>query len=227
MYPGMSENGFFAEDGQFRSPGKMGRSMNYVNAQFVKSATRFAHYPEGNLADVAFAGRSNVGKSSLINTLLGRKRLARTSNTPGRTQHINFFIVDEAFYFVDLPGYGFAKVPLAVKKQWGPMVDEYLQGRKSLRLVILILDIRRDISPEDRTLMEWLSHYQIPHLFLFTKVDKLSKNALANRRRELGAQLNTSPEELFLFSSKTGRGREDLWKVIKEAGRGFRTDESS
>jgi len=118
-------------------------TMVVKSAEFIKSATNVAHYPEGSYPDVAFAGRSNVGKSSLINTLIQRKRLARTSNTPGRTQHINFFCVNDNLFFVDLPGYGFAKVPRALKTSWGPMVEEYLSRRRNLRLVILILDVRR------------------------------------------------------------------------------------
>ncbi len=194
------------------------RFMNYINARFVKSAVKSSHYPEDDLPDVAFAGRSNVGKSSLINALLGRKRLARTSNTPGRTQQINFFMVEDSLYFVDLPGYGFARVPLEVKRRWGPMVDEYLRGRKNLRLVLVILDIRRDPSPDDLTLVEWLDHYGIPHVFVFTKTDKLSKGAAALRSRELGDALGAERKQLYLFSSKTGLGREELLGVIREVG---------
>ncbi|MDD5475182.1 MAG: ribosome biogenesis GTP-binding protein YihA/YsxC [Syntrophales bacterium] len=186
---------------------------NFI-AEFVKSATRFSHYPDGTYPDVAFAGRSNVGKSSLINTLLGRKRLARTSGTPGRTQQINFFLVGKEFYFVDLPGYGFARVPLAVKKEWGPMVEEYLRGRKNLRMVIVILDIRREPSTEDLNLIDWLAHYGIPRIFVLTKTDKLSKSAAMIRRKEIGDILQVAPEKLYFFSAKTGQGREELRKAV-------------
>ena len=130
--------------------------MKVLSAEFVLSAKEPAHYPPAVLPEIAFAGRSNVGKSSLINTLLNRKRLARTSNTPGRTQEINFFRVNDRFAFIDLPGYGYAKVPESIRKQWGPMVETYLRERDTLRLVVLILDVRRDPSEEDLQLIDWL-----------------------------------------------------------------------
>ncbi len=193
-------------------------TMKITSAEFIKSAVKAAHYAEGPFPDVAFAGRSNVGKSSLINALLERKRLARTSSTPGRTQQINFFLVNGSFYFVDLPGYGFAKVPLAVKKQWGPMVNDYLRTRANLRMVVMILDARRDPSPEDITLKEWLEHYGIPVAYVVTKIDKLSKSAGAVRYKKIGASLNGSSEvPLFPFSAKTGQGKESLWRAISSA----------
>lgn len=118
--------------------------MKILSAEFIKSATAPPHYPEGVFPEVAFVGRSNVGKSSLINVLVGQKNLAKTSNTPGRTQLINFFLINHHYVFVDLPGYGFARVPEAVRRNWGPMVETYLKERPNLRLVILIMDIRRD-----------------------------------------------------------------------------------
>ncbi len=130
--------------------------MKILSAEFVLSAKEPAHYPPAVLPEIAFAGRSNVGKSSLINTLLNRKGLARTSNTPGRTQEINFFRVNDRFAFIDLPGYGYAKVPESIRKQWGPMVETYLRERDTLRLVVLILDVRRDPSEEDLQLIDWL-----------------------------------------------------------------------
>ncbi|OPL16234.1 MAG: GTP-binding protein [delta proteobacterium MLS_D] len=190
--------------------------MNSIDAEFVTSAVRRSGYPAGTLPEVAFAGRSNVGKSSVINTVLGRKRLARTSGTPGRTQQINFFLVRRAAHFVDLPGYGFARVPRAVKEQWGPMVEEYLQTRQNLKLVVVILDIRRDTSPEDRTLIDWLVHYGIPHRFVLTKADKLSKSAAAARRRDLAKPLQVPADELILFSARTGQGRSELLAAFSD-----------
>jgi GTP-binding protein len=191
--------------------------MKILSAEFVLSAKEPAHYPPARLPEIAFAGRSNVGKSSLINTLLNRKKLARTSNTPGRTQEINFFLVNERFAFVDLPGYGYAKVPEAIRKRWGPMVETYLRERDTLRLVVVILDVRRDPSEEDLQLMEWLQFYGIPFLICLTKADKVSRNEFVNRRRLIGKGLRISPEpELIAFSAKTGEGKEHLWREIRE-----------
>ncbi|WP_298438357.1 ribosome biogenesis GTP-binding protein YihA/YsxC, partial [Geobacter sp.] len=133
--------------------------MHVTSAEFVKSATKPANYPPEEFPEVAFAGRSNVGKSSLINVLVNRKGLVRTSSTPGRTQLINFFLVNGGLMLVDLPGYGFAKVPLAVKKQWGPMMETYLSTRRTLGCVVLILDIRRVPTEEDRQMLQWLRAY--------------------------------------------------------------------
>lgn len=191
--------------------------MKIRSAEFVLSAKEPAHYPAASLPEIAFAGRSNVGKSSLINTLLNRKGLARTSNTPGRTQEINFFLVNERFAFIDLPGYGYAKVPEAMRKQWGPMVETYLRERDTLRLVVVILDVRRDPSAEDLQLMEWLQCYRIPFLICLTKTDKVSKNVFANRRRLIAEKIRFSPEPaLMAFSAKTGEGKELLWREIKK-----------
>ncbi len=191
--------------------------MKIVSVEFVKSAARPSHYPEGALPEVAFAGRSNVGKSSLINALVQRKRLARTSNTPGRTQLINFFTVNGRFSLVDLPGYGFAKVPTAVKRNWGPMVEAYLKKRESLRLVLLILDIRREPSDDDLTLLRWLDLYRIPALCILTKIDKLSRGQAAVRRRQIEETLHAASRgPSLLFSAKTGEGREAVWRAIEE-----------
>jgi GTP-binding protein len=191
--------------------------MKVASVEFVKSATRPSHYPDGTLPEVAFAGRSNVGKSSLINTLVQRKGLARTSNTPGRTQLINFFTVNGRFSLVDLPGYGFAKVPLAVKKNWGPMVEAYLKERDVLRLVVLILDIRREPSEGDLTLLRWLELYRTPVLCVLTKTDKLSRGQAAIRRRRIEETPGIPPDlPPLLFSARTGDGREAVWKAIEE-----------
>lgn len=190
--------------------------MKILSAEFVLSAREPAHYPPASLPEVAFAGRSNVGKSSLINALLNRKGLARTSNTPGRTQEINFFRVNDRFNFVDLPGYGYAKVPEAIRRQWGPMVETYLRERGTLHLVLLILDVRRDPSPEDQQLIRWLSFYRVPFLLILTKRDKVSNNAFAQQRSRIAAKMALPPETpLMAFSARTGAGKEALWREIR------------
>jgi len=189
-----------------------------VSVEFVKSATQPSGYPLGNLPEVAFVGRSNVGKSSLINALLHRKQLARTSNTPGRTQIINFFNVNNGLLFVDLPGYGFARVPEAVKREWGPMIETYLRERECLEMVIFILDIRRTPSEEDLALKGWLDYYGRKTLFVLTKSDKLSRGEMKNRQRNIQEFLNL-PDIPINFSAKTGLGRENIWEEIKKIKR--------
>jgi GTP-binding protein len=187
-----------------------------MKVSFLKSAFQKEHFPAADRPEIAFAGKSNVGKSSLINTLTNRKKLARTSSTPGRTQAINFFDINGRVYFVDLPGYGFAKVPLQVKKSWGKMVEAYLKSRPNLKTVVVILDIRREISPDDLGLLDWLDHYQIQPMVILTKVDKLSRNQAFSRSKTLGKNLEdygiTNP---ILFSAKTGQGREEIWELIE------------
>ncbi len=188
--------------------------MQIKSAEFVKSATKPAEYPPVQLPEVAFAGRSNVGKSSLINTLVNRKRLVKTSSTPGRTQLINFFEINHQIVFVDLPGYGYAKVPVSVRKKWGPMIETYLSGRKSLKAVVVILDIRRTPQQEELNLLGWLNHYAIAAIVVLTKTDKLSKSKSTQQHRRIAQALSMDPKDLILFSAKTRRGRDALWKAI-------------
>ncbi len=186
------------------------------SAEFVKSAPNVDQCPPGDLPEIAFVGRSNVGKSSLINVLVNRRRLARTSGTPGRTQLLNFFRINDRFLFADLPGYGYAKVPAAVKKTWQPMVQNYLTRRDNLRGVVLILDIRRTPGPDERRLLDWFQRRQRPCIAVLTKADKLSRAKAAARHRQVAADLGLAPEELLLFSSKTRQGKDALWRRIGE-----------
>lgn len=190
--------------------------MKITSAEFLKSAVWPTQYPPATMPEVAFVGRSNVGKSSLINTLVGRKNLAKTSNTPGRTQLINFFAINEKISFVDLPGYGFAKVPQSVKKDWSDMMEAYLKERPSLCLVVFILDIRRDPNDDDLSLRDWLTHDRIPYLYVLTKSDKLSNNQVIARKRAIEKTLQVSPEKKpILFSAKTQKGKTDIWDFLK------------
>jgi GTP-binding protein len=192
--------------------------MRILSAEFVLSAKEPRHYPADVIPEVAFAGRSNVGKSSLINTLLNRKRLARTSTTPGRTQEINFFRVNERFFLVDLPGYGYAKVPEAIRRQWGPMVEDYLRDRPTLRLVVVILDVRREPNVEDIQLMGWLQFYAIRYVVVLTKIDKLSRNELSKRMRIITDKLEFPQKPaIFPFSALTGMGKEPILKEVEKS----------
>ncbi|GFO65759.1 ribosome biogenesis GTP-binding protein YihA/YsxC [Geomonas paludis] len=187
------------------------------NTEFIKSATRPAHYPEGNLPEIAFAGRSNVGKSSLVNVLVNRKNLVRTSSTPGRTQLINFFQVNDDFMLVDLPGYGYAKVPLAVKKDWRPMMETYLAKRRNLRGVVLILDIRRVPNDDDLQMLAWLRAYSIAPIIVVTKCDKLSKNERARQTAVISATLGVDKQDLTFFSALNKEGKDAVWARIDAA----------
>ena len=193
-----------------------GVPMKILSAEFVLSADGLSRCPKEGLPEVAFAGRSNVGKSSLINVLINRKRLARTSNTPGRTQLINFYRINDAIFFVDLPGYGYAKVPLPVKKKWGPLVESYLGGSNHLRGVVVILDIRREPAEEDLMLMEWLSARSIAWCGVLTKADKVSRSAALARERHIKNSLHIPEGRLVVFSAKTGQGKDALWRFIVE-----------
>lgn len=191
--------------------------MKIISAEFIKSAVWPPQYPPAVMPEIAFVGRSNVGKSSLINTLVGRKTLAKTSNTPGRTQLINFFAINGKVSFVDLPGYGFAKVSQSVKKDWGNMIEAYLRERQSLALVILILDIRRDPSADDLSLRDWLAHYRIPYLYILTKADKLSNNQAAVQKRAIERALQVPVEKnIILFSAKTQKGKDEIWQFLDD-----------
>jgi GTP-binding protein len=186
--------------------------MKITSAEFVKSAFNESHWTSDGLREISFLGRSNVGKSSLLNSLLQRKGLARTSNTPGRTQSINFFLVNEKFYFVDLPGYGYAKVSKTMRADWGKMAEEYLAKRRELVLSIQLIDSRHAPTELDLKLNEWLIFNQKKHIVVATKADKLSSNKLNKSFQEMEKTLPES--KIILYSAETGKGRDELWREI-------------
>lgn len=189
--------------------------MKITSAEFVKSAFSYEHWIEDDRPEIAFLGRSNVGKSSLINSLLQRKGLARTSNTPGRTQSINYFLINDAFYFVDLPGYGYAKVSKSIRADWGVMAEEYLSQREQLVLCVQLIDSRHDPTKLDLQLNEWLNFNGKPHLAVATKADKLSTNQLSKQLKAIRLALKFS--DVLAYSAETGRGRDEVWKSIQNA----------
>jgi GTP-binding protein len=184
------------------------------SAKFICSAVTPGQYPPDDLPEVAFAGRSNVGKSSLINKILNRKKLVRTSKTPGRTQLLNFFEINELWRFVDLPGYGYAKVPAEVQKRWRPMVESYLTTRVNLRGMVWLLDIRREVSKEDLQLWDWLQAKQIEVIIVVTKADKLSKNKRNKQAASIARSLGREAQELIQFSATSGEGKDEIWQAL-------------
>jgi GTP-binding protein len=186
-----------------------------MDVSFLTSAFSQNQYPPPDRPEIAFAGKSNVGKSSLINVLANRKGLAITSTRPGRTQSINFFQINDRLYFVDLPGYGFARVPIKVKKSWQQMVETYLRSRSNLRAVVVILDIRRDPASGDIDLLDWLRHYNIHAITILTKADKISRQQARTRAHKIGRQFNSiSSTAPTVFSAKTRQGRNEIWEKI-------------
>ncbi|MBP6125301.1 MAG: YihA family ribosome biogenesis GTP-binding protein [Leptotrichiaceae bacterium] len=182
-------------------------------SDFVKSAVHEEDYPEVKGLEFSFIGRSNVGKSSLINSLTGRRSLARTSKTPGRTQLINYFIINDEVYFVDLPGYGFAKVPETVKRNWGKTIETYLMSKRD-KVVFLLLDLRRVPSTEDTDMLKWLEYYNIEYYIVFTKADKLSNNEKFKQLKEIRKKLVFKNEDVFFYSALKGTGKEELTEFI-------------
>ena len=179
---------------------------------FLKSATQRGDYPKLTLPKIAFSGRSNVGKSSLINNLVGKKGLARTSSSPGRTQVINFFSVENRWIFVDLPGYGYAKAPKSVRGRWGHMVEEFLREDEDLRLTVMMVDARREPTDLDQVMQEWLEQFSIPYPVVVTKVDKLSSNKL---QKSLDQIENVFHCRVLPYSAATGTGKKELWRILE------------
>jgi GTP-binding protein len=173
--------------------------------------------PENTLPEIAFSGRSNVGKSSLINGLLNRKSLARTSAQPGKTQTINFYKINEVLYFVDLPGYGYAKVSAEIKEKWGKMIERYFKKTVRLKVVFLLVDIRHKPSENDKIMYDWIVYQGYQPVIIATKLDKISRSQKEKQVRQIREVLGASPDTVIIpFSSLTKQGREEIWQVIAE-----------
>ena len=192
--------------------------MEISKSEFVKSAVVEKDYPEfNNTVEFSFIGRSNVGKSSLINSLTKRKNLARTSKTPGRTQLINYFLINNKIHFVDLPGYGYTKVAVEVKAKWGKMVEKYLRQSKMLKYVFLLIDSRHKPSENDIMMYEWIVSQGVTPIIVATKIDKLKRSQIKGQMELIIKTLNlTSKEQLLLFSSETKAGVKELWEIIED-----------
>ena len=192
--------------------------MKVYSAEFLTGAVSARQYPPASHPEFAFAGRSNVGKSSLLKSLLNRKKLVRTSSTPGKTQEINFFEINEKLIFTDLPGYGFAKVPASVQRKWQTMIEQYILKRKTLTALIFIVDLRRNPTELDLELKHWLDTNAIRYILVATKSDKLSAGERSRQVRKIKQAFLTEedPDKLIVYSSKNNQGRKELWSQITE-----------
>ncbi|MFD2116497.1 ribosome biogenesis GTP-binding protein YihA/YsxC [Paenibacillus yanchengensis] len=192
--------------------------MKILDASFVISAVRSEQYPTDGLPEIALAGRSNVGKSSLINKMMLRKNLARASSQPGKTQQLNYYLVNNEIYLVDFPGYGYAKVSKARREQFGQMVESYVREREVLRLQLLVVDVRHDPTKDDQLMYEWLKHYDIPMVVVATKADKIPRSRWDKHLKAIRTTLQMgASDKVVLFSSETGQGRDELWSIIYES----------
>jgi GTP-binding protein len=186
------------------------RSLEFIGPMASEGGWR----PPSDLPEVAFAGRSNVGKSSLLNKLVRRKAFARVSNTPGRTREINFFKVNDQFVLADLPGYGYARISKERKAEWRPLIEGYLRSSPALRGVVQLLDVRHDPTEDDRQMLDFLAELETPTVVVLTKIDKLSPQAAADRVREIGERLRLDADQMIPFSAVTGAGRDELAEAL-------------
>ncbi|KMK74634.1 ribosome biogenesis GTP-binding protein YihA/YsxC [Alkalihalobacillus pseudalcaliphilus] len=190
--------------------------MKVTQVELATVAVKPEQYPTTLLPEVALAGRSNVGKSSFINKMINRKALARTSGRPGKTQTLNFYMVNELLYFVDVPGYGFAKVSKKEREAWGKMIETYLQSREPLKAVIQLIDLRHKPSEDDKLMYNWLKHFGIPVIIVATKSDKIPKGKWQKHQKVIEKELEKDPSDpVVLFSSETGQGKEEAWKKVQ------------
>jgi len=200
-----------------KEPGVSAERLVIRNVEFIGGMSEKRGWrPESSLPEIAFAGRSNVGKSSLLNTLVRRKSFARVSRTPGRTREINFFRVNNGFVLVDLPGYGFARVSKERKAEWKPLMESYLRQTSQLRGIVLLLDSRREPSEDDRAMLDFLAEMEVPTIVAVTKVDKLSKAAARQRVAEISRALTLESEQVIPFSAHSGEGRVELLEAITD-----------
>ena len=191
--------------------------MEVNNASLAAVGVKLEQYPTDGKPEIAFAGKSNVGKSSLINGLLNRKSLARTSSSPGKTRTINFHDVENTLYFVDLPGYGYAKAPKTEIQKWGKMIEDYLYQRETLKSIVLLIDIRHEPGTNDKMMYEWLKHYDYDIIIIATKADKIKRSQLQKHIAMIRKGLNMSADEKIIpFSSMTKQGKEEIWSVFDE-----------
>jgi len=190
--------------------------MDFSTIEFLLSVHSLKQLPPADLPEIAFAGRSNVGKSSLINQMIGRKKLVKVSGRPGKTQGLNYFKVGDRFFLVDLPGYGFAKVSRAMQENWQSLISTYLETRDTLKCVVVIIDIRHEPKAMDTQLLQWLREQSIPALPVYTKIDKLSGSKRQKNARLLDAGHTIRAAERVLFSAKTGQGREQLIESLEK-----------
>jgi GTP-binding protein len=190
--------------------------MKVNQAEFVISAVGPQQYPQAELPEIALVGRSNVGKSSLINKMISRKNLARTSSQPGKTQTLNFYLINQQFYLVDLPGYGYAKVAKSKRETWGRFIEDYLLVRENLKLIMMLVDLRHAPSQDDIQMHAWLIHQQIPVVLVATKSDKISKNQRIKHLKIIREQLRLQTHEpVILFSTEEGNGSDELWALVE------------
>lgn len=189
--------------------------MNVNNVSLAKVAVKKEQYPEELRPEIAFVGRSNVGKSSLINTMINRKGLARTSGQPGKTQTINFYDIENQLYFVDLPGYGYARVSMQERDRWGKMIEDYLHQREQLKYVVQLIDIRHEPTKDDKMMYDWIKHYRGKVLIVATKMDKLKRSQVQKHLSIIKKALGLDQEDILIpFSSETKQGKEELWEII-------------
>lgn len=188
--------------------------MEVQYAELAATAVRPDQFPNDGRPEIAFAGKSNVGKSSLINAMLNRKSLARASQNPGKTRTINFYDVEHSLYFVDLPGYGYARVSRTISAQWGAMVEGYLRDRTALQHIVLLLDIRHEPNQNDRMLYDWCKFYQKPLIVVATKSDKIKRSQIQRNLAVIRRGLSLMGEPLLAFSSETKDGRDALWALL-------------
>ncbi len=190
--------------------------MDTNNARYELTAVKPSQYPEGNKPEIALVGRSNVGKSTIINTLLNRRNLARVSSSPGKTRGLNFYNIDDKLYLVDLPGYGYAKTSKSQKSEWGNFINNYLNLRPQLKLIVMLVDIRHAPSEDDKVMYNWIIEHGMPHIIVATKADKISRGQIKPRLKDIINVLGVyEGAPVIPYSSETKLGKEEIWNIIK------------